>query len=85
MVDDLLLVLAESGEMAMLEVNPKEMVELGRFPALEGKTWNNPVLVGPYLLLRNDHEAACYKVELIAEPKEEPAPQEGSESEDSVG
>jgi outer membrane protein assembly factor BamB len=84
MVDDLLLVLAESGEMVMLEVNPKEMVELGRFQALEGKTWNNPVLVGPYLLLRNDHEAACFKVEILAEPKEEPAPQEGSESGDSV-
>ncbi len=64
LVGDVLLVLAESGEMIMLEATPDEHRELGRFQAIEGKTWNNPVLAGPYLLMRNDQEAACYELKL---------------------
>ena len=37
-----------------------------RFPALQGKTWNNPALVHDLLLVRNDHEAACYRLPLNA-------------------
>jgi hypothetical protein len=29
-----------------------------------GVTWNNPALAGPYLLIRNDREAACYRLPL---------------------
>ena len=59
---DLLLVSAESGDVLLVEVNPNESKEVARFPALAGKTWNNPALAGQYLLVRNDREAACYEL-----------------------
>ena len=62
--NDLLLVSAESGDILLVEVNPNESKELARFPALASKTWNNPALAGQYLLVRNDREAACYKLPL---------------------
>ena len=61
----LLIVLSEKGEAVLLEANPKRHVELGRFQALNGKTWNHPVVVGNKLLVRNSEEMACY--ELAAE------------------
>jgi outer membrane protein assembly factor BamB len=64
---DLLLVTAESGEVALVEAVPDGHRELARFQALEGKTWNSPALAAPYLLVRNDRRAACYELPL-AEP-----------------
>jgi outer membrane protein assembly factor BamB len=61
-VDDLLLIQAETGEVALVEARPESFHELGRFQAISGKTWNNLVLAGHYLLVRNDHEAACYQL-----------------------
>jgi len=65
MVGDDILVLAENGELVLLEANPNEYIEHARIQAVTGKTWNNPVLAGPYLLMRNDQEAACYKLLLL--------------------
>ncbi len=65
-VDDVLLVQAESGEVVLVEAAPAGHRELGRFAALEGKTWNNPSLYGRFLLVRNAEQAACY--ELALEP-----------------
>jgi outer membrane protein assembly factor BamB len=59
-VDDLLLIQAESGEVALVEANPAAFRELGRFQAISGKTWNNPAISRHRLLVRNDHEAACF-------------------------
>ncbi len=64
LVDDLLLIQAESGDVVLLEANPTSHVELGRFSALMGRTWNNPTFAAPYLLVRNDREAACYELPL---------------------
>ncbi len=64
LVEDLLVVQAESGEVALVEINSEALRELGRFPALSGKTWNNPAFSSPYLLVRNDCEAACYELQL---------------------
>lgn len=66
-VDDLLVVQAESGEVALVDATPAGHRELGRFAALEGKTWNNPSLYGRLLLVRNAEQAACY--ELAVEPQ----------------
>jgi outer membrane protein assembly factor BamB len=57
---DLLLVQTEKGPVVLVEPTPEGLRELGSFPALSGKTWNNPALAGRYLLVRNDHEAACF-------------------------
>ena len=59
-----ILIMAENGELIMLDANPEKHTELTRFSALDGKTWNPPSLAGEYLLVRNHREAACYKLPL---------------------
>jgi outer membrane protein assembly factor BamB len=66
LVDDLLLVQTEDGDVVLLDPNPNEPRELGRFAAFDGKTWNCPALVGRYLLLRNHREAALFELPLTA-------------------
>ncbi|MFN0055458.1 MAG: PQQ-binding-like beta-propeller repeat protein [Planctomycetales bacterium] len=62
LVDDLLLVQAESGDVALVDATPERFHERARFAALDRRTWNHPVLAGRLLLVRNDREAACYEL-----------------------
>ena len=64
MVNDLLLVQAESGDVALVEISPEKPRELARLSALHGMTWNNLVLARDLLLVRNDREAVCYRLPL---------------------
>ena len=57
---DRLLVSAEDGRVVLLAADPSAHVELTSFQAIEGKTWNHPVVVADRLYLRNSQEAACY-------------------------
>jgi outer membrane protein assembly factor BamB len=58
----LLLVISEKGEAVLVAVDPKELHELGRFQAIQGKTWNHPVVVKGRLYVRNSEEFACYEL-----------------------
>ncbi|MBI1841504.1 MAG: PQQ-like beta-propeller repeat protein [Verrucomicrobia bacterium] len=64
LVGNLLLVLAESGDLAMLDPSPDGLREICRSRVLQGKTWNPPALAGEFLVVRNDKEAACYRMPL---------------------
>jgi outer membrane protein assembly factor BamB len=60
---DLLLVASERGEAALVDAKPDGFREIGRFQAIEGKTWNHPVVVGGRLFMRNGEEAASYALD----------------------
>lgn len=57
---DQLIVLCGNGDLAVVKADPKSHIELARFPALQGKTWNHPAIADGLLLIRNNAEMACY-------------------------
>lgn len=62
LVDDVLLVQCEDGQIVLLAADPSAHRELARLAALGDKTWNYPALAGRLLLVRNDREAACFEL-----------------------
>jgi hypothetical protein len=61
---DLLLVLSEKGELALVKAVFERFTELTKFQAIEGKTWNYPVLVGDILPVRNAEDMAAFRLSL---------------------
>jgi outer membrane protein assembly factor BamB len=57
-----LIVLCGNGDLALVKASPEQRIELARFRALNGKTWNHLAVAGGKLLARNAVEMACYAV-----------------------
>ncbi len=61
---DVLLVLSEEGELALVSATPGEFKEIARMPGIEGKAWSHPALVGDILLVRSDQQMAAFRLSL---------------------
>lgn len=57
-----LVVISESGELALVKATPEGHRELAKFEAIEGKTWNNPAISNGVLLVRNTAEMAAFHI-----------------------
>jgi outer membrane protein assembly factor BamB len=64
-VGELYLLMAESGELALLRPTRDAPNELARFRVFHAKTWNPIAMVDDLLLVRNDQEAACLRLALV--------------------
>jgi len=60
LADGHLIVLTENGDLALVDATPERHVEIARFPAIEGKTWNYPALAEGRLLVRNLQQMAAF-------------------------
>lgn len=63
-VGDVYVLMAESGELVLLQPTPDAPNELARHRVFDSKTWNPIALAGDRLLVRNDREAACLRLKL---------------------
>jgi outer membrane protein assembly factor BamB len=59
---DLLLILTEAGDLALVKASADQFTEVARVPAIKGKTWNHPALVGDVVLVRNGEEMAAFRL-----------------------
>ena len=59
----MLLVVSEAGDIVLVDADPHQHQEVARFNAIEGKTWNHPVIARGRLLVRNAEEAACFELQ----------------------
>lgn len=66
-----LLILSERGDVVRVAADPHEHRELGQFKAIEGKTWNHPILARGSLIVRNSEEMASFEVAGLASHKPE--------------
>ena len=62
LVKNLLLILAESGDLVLVEANPEEFREVSRIRALKGKSWSHPAVGNGLILVRNGREACAFRL-----------------------
>lgn len=55
-----LVILSGDGDLALVKASPAAYEELARFPALRGKTWNDPAIADGKIFVRNTVEMACF-------------------------
>jgi outer membrane protein assembly factor BamB len=57
-----LVIACESGEVALVAAKPEKHEELGRFEAVDGKTWGHPTIAHGRLYVRSAEEMACFEL-----------------------
>ncbi|GAB5514842.1 outer membrane protein assembly factor BamB family protein [Rhodopirellula baltica] len=62
LVEDVLVVQGEEGEVVLVAADPDDYQELIRIPALQHKTWNIPTVVDNLILVRNAHQAIALEL-----------------------
>lgn len=60
LVEDLLLILSEQGDLVLVEASPERHREVTRFNALDPICWNHLAIAQGKLLIRNSHAAVCF-------------------------
>jgi len=62
LIDDVILVLSESGDVALVSANPDEYRERAVLRVFSPKTWNTPAVAGNQLFIRTHEEMACFEL-----------------------
>jgi outer membrane protein assembly factor BamB len=57
-----LIVTSDQGDLALVNASPDKYMEVARFSALSGQTWNYPALANGKLLVRNSTEMAAFDI-----------------------
>lgn len=73
LLNDLLLILSEAGELVVVPAQPDRFEELASMPVISDVSWNNLALSGDRLLIRNSEQAACVQLPQLSTPKQPPA------------
>ncbi|MEM8733975.1 MAG: PQQ-binding-like beta-propeller repeat protein [Planctomycetota bacterium] len=74
LLGDKLLILAESGDLVLVDASPDSFQELASLPVITNVSWNTLAISGDRLLVRNSDEAALIKLPML-EQETEPTPE----------
>lgn len=65
---DMLLIVSEAGSVVLVAATPNNFQKVSQFHALDGKTWNHPLVAPGRLYIRNAQEAACFELTKMSSP-----------------